>query len=136
MAPFASNASEPDAIRARMSQVRTELHSEVGELRHKAKQATDWKFYLKNYPIASAATAAAVGYLVMPRRPKVVKASVEDLQAVAQADELVVSDRSDVKVSSNQGIGTTLLTLAATAGVRALMAYAGKELGGKALVSK
>ncbi|WP_435008153.1 hypothetical protein P12x_005428 [Tundrisphaera lichenicola] len=56
-----------------MAQIRRELHEDVRGVVEGAEAATDWRRYVRNYPMASIGLALAVGYLVVPRRRQTVR---------------------------------------------------------------
>lgn len=73
--------STVEEIQQQMRQVRTELGNGVEELvanaqdvKSWAREVTDWRHYVRNYPWACLGAAAAVGYLMVPSRSQVVVA--------------------------------------------------------------
>jgi hypothetical protein len=75
-----SSTSEVDEIRRKMADIRLDLHRDVKGVRAGTEAATSWRYYAKHYPWASLAVAAAVGYLLVPRRAR-------SVQVVAAAPE-------------------------------------------------
>ena len=70
--------ADPEAARllAEMTAVRGRIEKDAARVADAAGRATDWTVYVKAAPLACAAGAAAVGYLLVPPRktmPKVVK---------------------------------------------------------------
>ena len=59
---------EMTEIQRRMAQVRHELHEEVREAVQGAQSLTDWRSQVRNHPWLALGAAAAVGYLIVPRR--------------------------------------------------------------------
>jgi hypothetical protein len=55
-------------IQRRMAQVRHELHVEVREVVQGAHSLTDWRSRVRNHPWLTLGAAAAVGYLIVPKR--------------------------------------------------------------------
>jgi hypothetical protein len=55
-----SNAEE---IQRQMQSVRSTLRADVKELVDNARDMTDWHYYVRRYPLASVAVAAAVGFV-------------------------------------------------------------------------
>src|SRR5437868_1326978 len=60
--------AEINDIQRRMAQIRHELHVEVQEAVKGAQSLTDWRSLVRNYPWLALGTAAAVGYLIVPKR--------------------------------------------------------------------
>jgi hypothetical protein len=68
MATAKSTATEITEIQRRMAQVRHELHEEVREAVKGAQSLTDWRSHVRHHPWLALGAAAAVGYLIVPRR--------------------------------------------------------------------
>ena len=68
MATAKSTAAEITEIQRRMAQVRRELHEEVREAVKGAQSLTDWRSQVRHHPWLALGAAAAVGYLIVPRR--------------------------------------------------------------------
>lgn len=56
------------AIRDRMREIRSELPYDVDDARARVKQLSDWRYHVSRRPVAIAAAAAVVGYLLVPAR--------------------------------------------------------------------
>ncbi len=61
-------SAEINEIQRRMAQVRHELHEEVREAVKGAQSLTDWRSQVRNHPWLALGAAAALGYLLVPRR--------------------------------------------------------------------
>ena len=71
--------SEIDDIRRQMAQIRHDLHQDVSsvvggvsEVVTEVSEVMDWRSVLRSHPYLLTGTALAVGYLIVPRRAKVV----------------------------------------------------------------
>lgn len=83
---MASSLSESDEIRRHMAQIRAELHQDVQGVVKGAEAATDWRRYVRSYPWVAVGIAFGVGYLVVPRRHKLVTPALEGVvQSIAAA---------------------------------------------------
>src|SRR5947209_12012268 len=51
-----------------MARIRRELHEDVRGVVESAEAVTDWKHWIRDYPWASVAAAAAVGFFLVPKR--------------------------------------------------------------------
>jgi len=67
---LATALNESDEIRRKMAQIRRDLHADVREVVAGAEAATDWRRYVRSYPWALVGIAAAIGYLVVPKRSR------------------------------------------------------------------
>jgi hypothetical protein len=81
---------EATTIRLSMQQIRGGLRNDVEGIRVHARRLTDWHYYLTKFPVASVAAAAAVGFLIIPKRPRIVQADAETLARMAKNHNLVV----------------------------------------------
>ncbi len=69
MAVTTATRQQSVAIRNRMREIRSELPYDVDDARARVKQLSDWKYHVSRRPIAIAAAAAVVGYLLVARPP-------------------------------------------------------------------
>jgi hypothetical protein len=82
--------NEADEIELRMRQVRAELREDMTSLVAGARDLTDWTTYVRRYPWLCLGAAAAVGYLVVPSRTKVVQPDAATFQDLVEREKLVV----------------------------------------------
>ena len=68
MATAKTTAAEITEIQRQMAQVRHELHQEAREMVKGAESLTDWRSHVRHHPWLALGAAAAVGYLIVPRR--------------------------------------------------------------------
>ena len=68
MATAKSTMAEMTEIQRRMAQVRHELHEDVREAVKGAQSLTDWRSQVRNHPWLAVGAAAALGYLIVPKR--------------------------------------------------------------------
>ncbi|HEY2157016.1 MAG TPA: hypothetical protein VGH33_15415 [Isosphaeraceae bacterium] len=73
---MATTTDEVDEIRRKMAWIRRELREDVLGVVESAEEITDWKHYIRDYPWASVALAAAVGFMLVPKRRTVKSAEV------------------------------------------------------------
>lgn len=112
-----STQSDVDQIRRRMAQIRCDLHEDMQEVVSGAEVAFDWRHYVRQYPWIAIGAATAVGYLVVPKRRKVVveaDQAVNELRKVASAEAERVHTKSRRKgwVRTALGLATPLLVRA------------------------
>lgn len=74
-----------DQIREQMRGIRRDLRANVKDIVVGASQMFDWKSYVRSFPLTTVATAAVLGYLLVPRRqaptasPRETKNSIDNL---------------------------------------------------------
>ena len=77
-----------------MAYIRHELDDDVDEIRESAQTLADWHYYVKNYPWACVGVAAALGYLVVPRKLTIERPDPKSLEKLARNNHLVVEHQS------------------------------------------
>jgi len=61
---------QADEIRKAMAQVRRDVEANTQEVLDHARELSDWRYYVRKYPKLSLATAAAIGFLIVPAKRK------------------------------------------------------------------
>lgn len=122
-----NNSQEVEDIRAEMAQIRCDLNEDVEDLVEHAREMADWRYYVRSYPLASAAAAAALGYLVVPKKPQIISPDPKTLAQLARKNQLVVVDRP--KAEKRRTLSGSLFNLVASLAMRGLMAYVGQQAG-------
>lgn len=122
---MATATNDADEIRMKMAQIRHDLHADVREVVANAEAVTDWRRYIRMYPLTALGVTAAVGFLIVPRRHKVV-VSVPVVQPpdMAEVREAIVAAKDEVKEPVRKGLIATALGLAAPVAIRAVQGYA------------
>jgi hypothetical protein len=116
---------EVETIARRMAELRRELTTEVREVSRGARVMTDWRFYVRRYPLAIAGLAAAVGFLVVPKKKAVISPDQEALAELVRKKQL----RLDVDHKQEKpGVVRTLVMLAATAAAKIAMGYVSERM--------
>lgn len=124
---MSDHSHEGEEIRRRMEEVRGELRHEAQDMAASARVMTDWRYYWRAYPWACMGAAAAAGYLLVPRRMRVVGPDAETLLQLAEEKGLLV--KAEAEPTKRGGFLTPLFTLAANTIVRGLISYAGQQAG-------
>ena len=119
--------SEADQLRRQMAQVRHELRDDVDGVVAQAKEMTEWRYYVREHPWVCVGVAAAVGFLVVPNKIRVVSPAADQLEQLAKRDRLA-ADPSDSQPPSKSW-QSQAVTFGANMLMRAALAYAGKKLG-------
>ena len=121
-----AESTDIDDLRQQMQRIRCDLNSDVENLVEHAREMTDWRYYVREYPWACVATAAAVGFVVVPRRVPVMSPDARTLQKLARKHQLVVTEsRPDEK----GGLTGALFGMVSSLVMRGLLAYAGQQAG-------
>lgn len=121
------DSNETDRIRAEMAQIRCDLNDDVEGLVEHAREMTDWRHYVKTYPWASVAAAAALGYFAVPKKSQIISPDEKTLAALARKNQLVVVDRP--KAEKRRTLSGSLFNLVASLAMRGIMAYVGQQAG-------
>jgi hypothetical protein len=113
-------------IQRRMAQIRRDLHEEVKEAVKGAQSLTDWRSQVKSHPWLALGAAAAVGYLIVPRRRRPETPTIVAVNPVAAAPAAGPSAVATPSSPSRKGgsiLGSAFGLLAPIA-VRAAQNYA------------
>ncbi|QEG02758.1 hypothetical protein Mal15_68790 [Stieleria maiorica] len=68
MANTLATRKQAEAIKQRMSEIRTELPYDVDDARRRVRQLSDWKYHLARHPLPVLAVAVGIGYLLVPKK--------------------------------------------------------------------
>lgn len=72
-----------------MREIRRDLRADVKGIVTHASLMFDWKSYIRSFPWGSLAAAAIVGYMIVPRRTKVVPPDTETLEAIVREQQRI-----------------------------------------------
>ncbi len=103
-----------DAVRARMQQLRCEIDGDMEDMATSARSMVDWKHYVKTYPWVCLGTAAAVGFLIVPKRSTAIHPDLAALTALARTGHLV----AEPAPAATRGWVDSLLATIASMAVR------------------
>lgn len=101
------------AIQAKMRTVRREVGEDVEEIVESARTLTDWRHYVRRYPLVAVGAAAALGYLVVPPRYRVT------VSPVAAVNNDAKSDARSEQAANRGALKGALISMATNAAMRA-----------------
>ena len=73
-----------------MQQLRCEIDGDMEDMAASARTMVDWKHYVKTYPWVCLGAAAALGFLIVPKRSRAIRPDVATLTELAKTGHLVV----------------------------------------------
>jgi hypothetical protein len=120
-------ASEDAAeeICRRMAELRSDLAGGVREVGRSARVMTDWTFYVRRFPWAVVAVAAAAGFMLMPRKKQVISPDQQALAEMVRKKQL----RLDVEHKNEKpSMLKSLLMMGLTWGLKSGTAYMGERM--------
>jgi hypothetical protein len=123
---MAQTPPQADQIEQQMRQVRAELRRDVQGLATSARELTDWTTYVRRYPWLCLGAAAALGYLLVPQRAKVVRPDPQDLQELMKNEKLVVTMPQPARPGKD--LTSMLVGMATSALVNGGMAILSKQI--------
>lgn len=122
---MATAPPEIDEIRKKMAQIRRDLHADVQGVVQGAEAATDWRRFIRGYPWASMGVTLAVGYLIVPKRQKVVPTTIQIAAPEPSRFASIESVRaSEPETKKGKGLLGTAFGLIAPVALRAAQGYA------------
>jgi hypothetical protein len=114
-----------DAIRRRMAELRRELTCDVEDVSRSAREMANPMYYIRHFPWASAAVAAAVGFILVPKKKQVVQPDPEMLAELVRKQQVKVDT---VKAGSDtQSMLKGLVVMGLTWAMRTGLQYAGQR---------
>src|SRR5260370_19340933 len=110
-------------IQRRMAQIRRDMHHEVQGAVRGAQSLTDWRSLLGSHPWLSLGLAAALGYLIVPRRRSLPRAIVTAGPPPDPVTPPVTTHETDLQRSSSWNILSMAYTLLAPVAAPAAQNY-------------
>ncbi len=118
-----------DNIRKRMDEVRLEVGDDVAGIVRSAKALADWRGHVRKHPLLCLGAAAALGFLLVPKRKD--KAASTDLSSADAQELIALLKKHGIKTASalpeaataSKGMFATLAGMAAPLVFRAAMNY-------------
>ena len=117
---------EADAICRRMSELRHELAGNVQAVTRDARAMTDWTLYVRRFPWAMVAIAAAAGFAMIPRKKAVISPDQQALAEMVRKKQLRLN--VDHNAEKKQGMIGSLVAMAAAWAAKAGMSYVGERM--------
>lgn len=120
---------DTNEIQRRMAEIRQGLEEDVDDIVVSVQEITDWRAFVKSYPWKTLALAAAVGFIIVPSRPVVIRAEPHMLASLMGRKHLTLAGR-DGPVRNGGLFGALVSVAAATAfrtAMTAIADYAGKH---------
>jgi hypothetical protein len=110
-----------EAIRRRMAELRRELTIDVHDVSRSARELASPMYYIRHFPWASAAVAAGIGYILVPKKKHVIKPDPEMLAELVRKEKVKV-DTSKV-AEEKQTMLKSLVMMGLTWGLRTGLNY-------------
>ena len=117
--------AEYEAIQREMAIARRELYEDARSVVKNAKELTDWRHYVREYPWLSVGAAFAVGYLVVPS----VTLALLPGTSSSPPPPLAAASKQRPPTEDRSSWTSSALAFASSAALRLAMAYAGQQLG-------
>jgi len=112
-----------DTVKARMQGIRCEIDQDLQDVSASARSMVDWKHYVKTYPWVCMGAAAALGFLIVPKRSTPTSADVPAPSEPATTGQPVVN----AAPTAARGVVDALVGAIAGIAVREAIAYVGKN---------
>jgi hypothetical protein len=108
-----------------MQQLRCEIDGDMEDMAASARSMVDWKHYVKTYPWVCLGAAVALGFLIVPKRSRVIRPDLATLTEPARTGHLVGKPAS----AATHGLIDALLATVANIAVQRATAYLGQSMG-------
>jgi hypothetical protein len=116
----------PDDIIREMREIRQDMHEDVvgivdraQGIVERAQDFTDWRYYVRNYPLTCLGAAVLAGYFLIPAKPRIVEKEVR-----------IPAPETKAKKRANSTLFGTVGGLVASLALQAASAYAKQQLSG------
>jgi len=118
-----------DAVRARMQQIRCEMDQDLEEMVASARDMIDWKHYVKTYPWVCLGTAAALGFLIVPKRSTAIHPDLATLTELVKTGHMVAEPAPAATRGLVDALLATIASIAVRKGIELLGQRAARLLG-------
>lgn len=115
-----------EEIRKRMAELRRDLASDVQDVTRSAKAMASPAFYIRKFPWATLAVAAGVGYMLIPKKKRIVQPDMEALAELVRKNQVNISTSNAAEESP--GMLKTLAVMGLTYAAKAGMNYLIQQL--------
>ncbi len=123
-----------EAIRRRMAELRQKLVNDVNQVSRGARELASPMHYVRRYPWFVVAGAAAVGYLLIPKKRQAVTPDAEMLAELVRKKQVTVETTG--ASSDSQGLARSLAVMGLTWGLRTGLSYVGQRLTAAAMKAR
>ena len=113
-----------DTVRARMQGIRCDIDQGLEDVAASARSLVDWKHYVEAYPWVCLGTAAALGFLIVPKRSTAINADLVTPTETAKTGHLVVDSARAVARKLGDALVATVVSIV----VREATAYLGQSV--------
>ncbi len=118
-----------DAVRARMQQIRCEMDQDLEEMVASARDMVDWKHYVKTYPWVCLGAAAALGFLIVPKRSTAIHPDLATLTELVKTGHMVAEPAPAATRGLVDALLATVASIAVRKGIELLGQSAARLLG-------
>jgi hypothetical protein len=122
----AMNDPLDDTVRARMHGIRCDIDQGLEDVSASAHSMVDWKHYVQSYPWVCLGAAAALGYLIVPKR-LTTRADLAAPTVPTQTGRPVADAAPTAAPTVARGMFDALVGAVASIAVREAIAYLGQN---------
>jgi hypothetical protein len=108
-----------------MQQVRCEIDRDVKDVSASAHNMVDWKHYVKAHPWVSLSAAVALGFLIVPKRPRATRPASTPVAPPATAGHVVIKAAPTITARVIDAILASVANIA----IQKATAYLGQSAG-------
>lgn len=114
-------------LQSQMHGVRSRIEADVDQFRESTRKLTDWKSYIRAFPLTVSALGLAAGYMLVPHRKHIVSPDADTIARLAKRNKLVV--QSNPKPEDRASLGGILFGLASSMLMRGVTTYVAGQVG-------
>lgn len=120
-----SDSPSHEAVQAQMQQLRCDIDGGMHDMAANARRVVDWKHYVSAHPWVCLGAAAALGFLIVPKRSRTNRPDAAAVTELARTGQLVVAPPA----ASTHGWIDALLAGVANVAVRKAAEYLSQSAG-------
>lgn len=118
-----------EELRRQMAAIRRKLPGDVERIVSGARQMVDWRNYVRDFPWGAALLAVAVGYWLVPRRKGLTSGELRSIEESVKRQAAPRQVPQRATSAGAAGLGAVIGGLVVNLATRALVNYAGQQLG-------
>ena len=116
-----------DTVRARMQGIRCDIDQDLEDVSASAQSLVDWRHYVTTYPWVCVGAAAAIGFLIVPKRSAATNSDLPAPTEPASTSQPVAAVAPVAAPSVARGVFDALVGAVVGVVVREAVAYLGQN---------
>jgi len=121
------SSGEAERIRRHMQQVRAHMARDIDQIADATRTMADWRTYVRRYPWLFVGSAAVLGFMLVPHRPRKVMLDLEALRQLGAGCSVNVQ-KERPRPTLMAGLLSSLVSLGAQQAMRGVSRYVDQRM--------